>query len=248
MTRVGAEINGTAGRHRALAGLAALTAWAALTGCGPAEAGPSGAAGPDVNSPAAAPAPSGTPAAAPEPTGTPPAAGPPEEQLALAMLPDAATLPGWAAPLPPSAASPDGEHSPMFERTYREAEGWCEGMRATALVNRVKRPEARISFFVISYRDEKSAEAAYERAWKVQRTAAGPTPAPARLGRTGDRLDAVRGEGRPGWDSTAVQIRAGRALLQISAEADPKTPLSDRQMTELAAHFAERARRAQGLR
>ncbi|MER5930657.1 hypothetical protein [Streptomyces sp. NPDC002054] len=136
----------------------------------------------------------------------------------------------------------------VFESLCEEGEEWCADARTTGL-DHYGKADAMCAFFVITYRDEKSAAAAYDGAWQRQNLAGLADRTPVRLGNTGGRQDAERGTQKPKGQRVSVQIQIGRALLQINLETLPDaTPLSDGEVAELAARFAERARKAQGLR
>ncbi|MFE5238864.1 MULTISPECIES: hypothetical protein [unclassified Streptomyces] len=159
------------------------------------------------------------------------------------VLPDEGALPDWKFSEDPSAA-------PMSEAARKnfcpstEGEG-CEDSSFFGSVSFQRDDEnARARFWMVAYKDEKAAEAAYDVLWKNTARTAGRDEAD--LGSVGARSDAVAGPvGYDGAYGVTGQIRVGTALLWVASDARSEKALDKDLVKDLAALFSDRAQQAQ---
>ncbi|WP_329038970.1 hypothetical protein OHT61_15770 [Streptomyces sp. NBC_00178] len=159
------------------------------------------------------------------------------------VLPDEDALPGWGITKKPSAAAMD-EVGPGAVCLSAKNEG-CEDSAFLGSVSFQRDDEnARASFWMVAYKDEKATEAAYDVLWKQTARTAGKDEAD--LGSPGAERDAAAGPmGYDGAYAVTGQIRVGTALLWVSSDARSEKALDRDLVKDLAALFSDRAQQAQ---
>ncbi|WP_327116946.1 hypothetical protein OG206_17155 [Streptomyces sp. NBC_01341] len=159
------------------------------------------------------------------------------------VLPDESALPGWNVSEKPSAAAM-GEAGRRAICLSAEGEG-CEDSAFLGSVSLLRDDEsASTRFWLVAYKDEKAAEAAYDVLWTQTSRNAGRDEAD--LGAVGAERDAVAGpSGYDGAYAVTGQIRVGTALLWVSSDARSEKALDEDLVKDLAALFSDRAQQAQ---
>ncbi|MGW2710934.1 hypothetical protein ACWC4J_18380 [Streptomyces sp. NPDC001356] len=167
---------------------------------------------------------------------------------AEAVLPDAASLPGWTASAEPVACSLKKAKALGVGRCYGGArQDSCAQVRFFGSSAFHQRGKPEISFIVQTYRDDASARAAYGtvwQAWKHQVPAARAVPA----GELGDQRDGVMGRDASmaeGSKGALIQVRVGSVIMLSMATAGPQVDMADSFLSRFAGVFAQRATQAQ---
>lgn len=165
-----------------------------------------------------------------------------DEAQVASVLPDGDALPGWKR-------SEKASTSPMNDlmRSTLCANKGNKGCEESEFMGTVafknEKEKAGAYFWMIAYKDEKAAEAAYGTLWKSTARTAGPKKAD--IGQVGTRRDARLGALYGDALRVTGQIRVGTAVLWMNSDALRKGE-PDKDLTkDLAALFAERAQQAQ---
>ncbi|OKI32887.1 hypothetical protein A6A29_20790 [Streptomyces sp. TSRI0281] len=160
-----------------------------------------------------------------------------------ALLPDKAAMPGWKR-------RENASTSPMnalAKRTLCPVKGnaGCENSSYMGSVSFEREDrDAAVRFWLVAYKDEKAADAAYEVLWK--HTARTNGREKADLGTLGDERDARSGpEGYGGAHSLTGQLRVGTTVLWAATDAPSEDTFDKDLAKDLAALFAERSQQAQ---
>ncbi|MFE9854963.1 hypothetical protein [Streptomyces sp. NPDC005780] len=167
-----------------------------------------------------------------------------------AVLPDAKAMPGWRTQLEPDAQEPVPEYPPTVCLTKDKAKRAtaCGKITSYGVAAYVRKPDVTsLNYWVLAYPDEKTADAAYDAIVEYyggDRVGVGAVPVD--IGEPGDEREANRAEmGTMGGPATITQLRVGTAVLGISTGNQGKEAVSDQEVKEFAAMFAERAQQAQ---
>ncbi|WP_406094945.1 hypothetical protein [Streptomyces sp. NBC_01013] len=166
------------------------------------------------------------------------------------VLPDAKAVPGWRSVMTPDAQEPNPEFPPSVCLSVNKKK------RATACAHitywgasaYARKPDGTsLNFWTLAYEDEKSADAAYDALAEYyggDRVGVGAVPVD--VGEPGEEHVANRaGTGTMGGPATITQIRVGTTVLGISTGTQGRKAVSDQEVTDFAAMFAERAQQAQ---
>lgn len=166
------------------------------------------------------------------------------------VLPDAKAMPGWRTQLEPDAQEPVPEYPPTVclttDKTKRATA--CGKITYYGVAAYVRKPDVTsLNYWVLAYPDEKTADTAYDAIvayYGGDRVGVGAVPVD--IGEPGDEREANRaGMGTMGGPATITQLRVGTTVLGISTGNQGKEAVSDQEVKEFAAVFAERARQAQ---
>jgi len=166
------------------------------------------------------------------------------------VLPDAKAVPGWRSVLAPDAQEPNPEFPPQVCLTVdrKKRETACGDVTYWGVSAYARKPDGTsLNFWTLAYKDEKSADAAYDALAEYyggDRVGVGAVP--VEIGDPGDEHVANRAEmGTMGGPATITQLRVGTTVLGISTGTQGKKALSDQEAKDFAAMFAERAQQAQ---
>ncbi|WP_328895026.1 hypothetical protein [Streptomyces sp. NBC_00236] len=167
-----------------------------------------------------------------------------------AVLPDAKAMPGWRTQLEPDAQEPVREYPPTVCLTKDKAKRAtaCGKITYYGVAAYVRKPDVTsLNYWVLAYPDEKTADTAYDAIVEYyggDRVGVGAVPVD--IGEPGDEREANRaGMGTMGGPATITQLRVGTTVLGISTGTQGKKAVSDQEVKEFAAVFAERAQQAQ---
>ncbi|MFF3323386.1 hypothetical protein [Streptomyces sp. NPDC002889] len=181
------------------------------------------------------------------------------EQQARSVLPDAAAMPGRRARVRPVVERMDGESGKSIcPETHRKG---CDGGRFHGVATFVEpSTNTQLDFWLIAYRDERSAENAYDTLWDWFGRGVGIQPERVSIGAVGQERTARRGvPGTEGSPTAVAQIRVGATVLWLStANSGPSgtgtaggraakstTAAADERLKALAGLFAGRAQQAE---
>lgn len=160
-----------------------------------------------------------------------------------ALLPDTAAMPGWKR-RENASTSPMND---LAKRTLCPVKGnaGCENSSYMGSVSfERENRDAAVRFWLVAYKDEKAADAAYEVLWK--QTARTNGREKADLGPLGDERDARSGpQGYGGAYSLTGQLRVGTTVLWAATDAPSEDTFDKDLSKDLAALFAERSQQAQ---
>jgi hypothetical protein len=173
------------------------------------------------------------------------AAAPLSELQTKAVVPDAKAMPGWKVTSPPDAYSMEKARSTEPDLCPKVLRKGCEGVRfvGSSEFSGTKKP--LVAFTALAYRNEATAEAAYEVFWNSYRKSLAK-PKKLDVGNLGDRHDAIFGVGGYEGEETALaQIRVGTVLISLTTGVGQSTRLDHTLVKELAAALTDRAREAQ---
>ncbi|WP_406452094.1 hypothetical protein OG782_17780 [Streptomyces sp. NBC_00876] len=166
------------------------------------------------------------------------------------VLPDAKAMPGWRTQLKPDAQEPVPDYPPTVclavDRKKRATA--CGGITYWGVSAYVRKPDATsLNFWTLAYKDEKTADAAYDALAEYyggDRVGVGAVP--VEIGEPGaERVSNRAGTGTMGGPATITQIRVGTTVLGVSTGNQGRKTVSDQEVKDLAAMFAERAQQAQ---
>ncbi|MGW8889834.1 hypothetical protein [Streptomyces sp. NPDC055749] len=165
-----------------------------------------------------------------------------DEAQVASVLPDEGSMPGWKH-TEKAATSPMNDLMRSNLCANKGNKGCEESLFMGTVSFRNEKEKAGARFWMIAYKDEKAAEAAYDTLWKHTARTTGPKKAD--LGQPGAQRDARLGTQYGGALSVTGQIRVGTAVLWMGSDAlSEEAP--DKELTkDLAALFSERAQRAQ---
>nr|WSW68181.1 hypothetical protein OG461_19355 [Streptomyces sp. NBC_00995] len=166
------------------------------------------------------------------------------------VLPDQKAMPGWRTQLEPDAQEPVPEYPPTVCLTTdrKKRATTCGEITYYGVAAYVRKPDVTsLNYWVLAYPDENTADAAYDAIAEYyggDRVGVGAVPVD--IGEPGDEREANRaGMGTMGGPATITQLRVGTTVLGISTGTQGKQAVSDQEVKEFAAVFAERARQAQ---
>ncbi|MFI6962035.1 hypothetical protein [Streptomyces sp. NPDC050255] len=166
------------------------------------------------------------------------------------VLPDAKAVPGWWSVLTPDAQEPNPEFPPSvcLSVNKKKRATACDHITYWGASAYARKPDGTsLNFWTLAYKDEKSADAAYDALAEYyggDRVGVGAVPVD--IGEPGDEREANRAEmGTMGGPATITQLRVGTTVLGISTGNQGKEAVSDQEVKEFAAVFAERAQQAQ---
>ncbi|WP_328911166.1 hypothetical protein OG230_17505 [Streptomyces sp. NBC_00234] len=165
-----------------------------------------------------------------------------DEAQVASVLPDQDAMPGWKRS-EKAATSPMNDLMRSNLCANKGNKGCEESLFMGTVSFRNEKEKAGARFWMIAYKDEKAAEAAYDTLWKNTSRTTGPKKAD--LGQVGAERDARLGTQYGAGLSVTGQIRVGTAVLWLGSDAlSEEAP--DQELTEdLAALFSERAQQAQ---
>ncbi|MFI6899164.1 hypothetical protein ACIBM4_34145 [Streptomyces sp. NPDC050256] len=166
------------------------------------------------------------------------------------VLPDAKAVPGWRSVLTPDAQEPNPEFPPSvcLSVNKKKRATACDHITYWGASAYARKPDGTsLNFWTLAYKDEKSADAAYDALAEYyggDRVGVGAVPVD--IGEPGDEREANRAEmGTMGGPATITQLRVGTTVLGISTGNQGKEAVSDQEVKEFAAVFAERAQQVQ---
>ncbi|MGW0958234.1 hypothetical protein ACWD4K_04130 [Streptomyces gelaticus] len=166
------------------------------------------------------------------------------------VLPDAKAVPGWRNYMKPEAQKPVPDYPPPLcvARTKKQRKAACDPITSWGTSSFVHKADATtLNFWTLAYKDEKTADAAYDvlAEW-YGGDRVGVNAEPVDLGTPGAEREANRAPvGTMGGPATIVQIRVGTTVLGISTGTQGKSAVPDKEVKAFAAMFAERAQQAQ---
>ncbi|MCX4675904.1 hypothetical protein OG413_11405 [Streptomyces sp. NBC_01433] len=160
-----------------------------------------------------------------------------------AMLPDKAAMPGWKRG-ENASASPMNDLAKSAICPVKGRAG-CENSSYMGSVSFEREDrDASVRFWLVAYKDEKAADAAYEVLWKHTARTNGRDKAD--LGTLGDERDARSGpQGYGGAYGLTGQLRVGTTVLWAATDAPSKATFDKDLAKDLAALFAKRSQQAQ---
>ncbi|MCM2413022.1 hypothetical protein [Streptomyces sp. RKAG290] len=166
------------------------------------------------------------------------------------VLPDAKAVPGWQNLTKPQAQERNPQFPPPVCLTAAKDKHRTACDRITFWgVSAFTRKSDRtaLNFWTLAYKDEKSADAAYDAlAGYYGGDRVGIGAVPVKIGDPGDEHLANRARtGTMGGPATLTQIRSGTTVLGVSTGTEGTSALSDQQVKDIAAMFTERAKQAQ---
>ncbi|MGW2083956.1 hypothetical protein [Streptomyces sp. NPDC001880] len=166
------------------------------------------------------------------------------------VLPDAKAVPGWRNYMKPEAQKPVPEYPPSVcvARTKEQREKACDPITSWGTSAFVRKADmTTLNFWTLAYKDEKTADAAYDilaEWYGGDRVGRGAEQVD--LGGAGAEREAHRAAvGTMGGPATIAQIRVGTTVLGISTGTQGKSAVPDKEVKAFAAMFAERAQQAQ---
>ncbi|WP_326737321.1 hypothetical protein [Streptomyces sp. NBC_01022] len=166
------------------------------------------------------------------------------------VLPDAKAVPGWRSVLTPDAQEPNPEFPPSvcLSVNKKKRATACDHITYWGASAYAHKPDGTsLNFWTLAYKDEKSADAAYDALAEYyggDRVGVGAVPVD--IGDPGSEHVANRAEmGTMGGPATITQLRVGTTVLGISTGTQGKKTVSDQEAKDFAAMFAERAQQAQ---
>ncbi|THA76537.1 hypothetical protein E6R60_13150 [Streptomyces sp. A0642] len=166
------------------------------------------------------------------------------------VLPDAKAVPGWRTVMTPDAQEPNPEFPPSvcLAVDEKKRETACGDVAYWGASAYARKPDGTsLNFWTLAYKDEKSADAAYDvlaEHYGGDRVGVGAVA--VGIGEPGDEREAHRAEmGTMGGPATITQVRVGTTVLGISTGTQGKKAVSDQEAKDFAAMFAERAQQAQ---
>ncbi|MEU9088791.1 hypothetical protein [Streptomyces sp. NPDC048428] len=166
------------------------------------------------------------------------------------VLPDAKAVPGWRSVMPPEAQEPIPEFPPSvcLSVSKKKRATACDHITFWGASAYARKPDGTsLNFWTLAYKDEKAADAAYDALAEYyggDRVGVGAVPVD--VGDPGEEHVANRaGMGTMGGPATIAQIRVGTTVLGISTGTQGEKAVSDQEVTDFAAMFAERAQQAQ---
>ncbi|ROQ67703.1 hypothetical protein EDD93_2148 [Streptomyces sp. 840.1] len=166
------------------------------------------------------------------------------------VLPDAKALPGWRTVMKPEAQKPVAEYPPpvcqVVDKKKRQAT--CGEITFWGVSSFVRKPDVTsLNFWALAYKDEKTADAAYDALnayYGGDRVGVGAKP--VGIGEPGAEREANRAAtGTMGGPATVTQLRVGTLVLGISTGTQGKASVPDGEVKALAAMLADRAQQAQ---
>ncbi|MFF1922273.1 hypothetical protein ACFVW8_17100 [Streptomyces sp. NPDC058221] len=166
------------------------------------------------------------------------------------VMPDAKAVPGWRSVLEPSALPRNPEVPPpvCLTKSKKKHAATCDRITFWGVSGYARTSDAAsLNFWALAYKDEKTADAAYDALAEYyggDRVGVGAVPVP--IGEPGQDRTANRAEvGSMGGPGTITQIRVGTTVLGFGTGSQGRKALPDEQVEALAAMFAERAQQAQ---
>ncbi|MFJ2585851.1 hypothetical protein [Streptomyces sp. NPDC087538] len=172
------------------------------------------------------------------------------KKQATSVLPNAKAVPGWRMYMKPDAQEPVPEYPPStcVARTKEQRKTACDPVTfwgASAFSR--KSDKTTLNFWVLAYKDEKTADAAYDvlAEW-YGGDRVGQNAEKVEIGDPGAEHVANRAAvGTMAGPGTITQIRVGTTVLGISTGTTGKAAVPDKEVEAFAAMFAERAQQAQ---
>ncbi|MFJ8391342.1 hypothetical protein [Streptomyces sp. NPDC094144] len=168
----------------------------------------------------------------------------------LSVLPDAKALPGWRTVAEPDAQKPVAEYPPPVCQVpdKKKRQATCGEITFWGVSSFVRKPDVTsLNFWTLGYKDEKTADAAYDALnayYGGDRVGVGAKP--VEIGEPGAEREANRaGTGTMGGPATITQLRVGTLVLGISTGTQGKSAVPDAEVKALAAMVADRAQQAQ---
>ncbi|MEU6668217.1 hypothetical protein [Streptomyces sp. NPDC046727] len=167
---------------------------------------------------------------------------------ARAVLPDAASVPGWQNTVEPVVFSLKKEKAMGFGRCFKEgAQDSCAQVRFIGASGLYRQKKPSVDFIVQTYRDEATAKSAYGTVWKIWKQQI-LQPKATSAGQLGDQRSAVVGLGpsaAEGSKTLMILVRVGSVITLSMATSAPQVDMTDSFLTQFADAFAKRAEEAQ---
>lgn len=165
-----------------------------------------------------------------------------------AVLPDAASVPGWEATVEPVAYPLEKATRLGLARCFKDAEqDSCSRVRFIGGSGFHQQRKPVVSFIVQTYRDPATARAAYGTVWKMWKRWIPASKAMA-VGELGDQRNAVVGPGASavkGSKGLMILVREGSVIMLSMADSGKYVDMPDSFLTRFADVFAQRAEEAQ---
>ncbi|MFF3390868.1 hypothetical protein ACFYW1_08045 [Streptomyces sp. NPDC002669] len=173
-----------------------------------------------------------------------------DRKQVASVLPDAKAVPGWRMYVKPDAQKPVAGFPPSvcMAATKKKRKTACDTVTSWGASAFVRQPDVTtLNFWVLAYKDEETADAAYDvliEWYGGDRVGRGARKVD--LGDIGDDREANRAAvGTMGGPATIAQVRVGTTVLGISTGTQGRTAVPDEQVEAFAAVIAERAKQAQ---
>ncbi|MER6104411.1 hypothetical protein ABT115_19310 [Streptomyces sp. NPDC001832] len=162
-----------------------------------------------------------------------------------AALPGGAAMPGWTVSEEPEAIPMNSMHKQLV--CPNEGNKGCEDARFYGLSTFHRDDKNANAYFqMAAYKDEQTAETAYEALWKINSRGPGPKAKNLDLGALGEesnaRVGTVDFRGEPG---AVAQVRVGTTLLWVQVTGTRKGDIDDALVKDMASLFSVRAEQAQ---
>ncbi|MFF5535362.1 hypothetical protein ACFY71_23230 [Streptomyces cinerochromogenes] len=165
-----------------------------------------------------------------------------------AVLPDAASVPGWKTTIEPVAYPLEKAKGLGLARCFQEAEqDSCSRVRFIGASGFHQQKKPVVSFMVQTYRDPATARAAYATVWKTWKRWV-PAPKAMAVGQLGDQRNALVGLGSSavkGTKGLMILVREGSVIMLSMAESGTHVDMADSFLTRFAEVFTQRAEEAQ---
>ncbi|MFF4080137.1 hypothetical protein ACFYZN_12090 [Streptomyces sp. NPDC001777] len=173
-----------------------------------------------------------------------------DRKQVASVLPDAKAVPGWRMYVKPDAQKPVAGFPPSvcMAATKKKRKTACDTVTSWGASAFVRQPDVTtLNFWVLAYKDEETADAAYDvliEWYGGDRVGRGARKVD--LGDIGEDREANRAAvGTMGGPATIAQVRVGTTVLGISTGTQGRTAVPDEQVKAFAAVIAERAKQAQ---
>ncbi|MFJ2894130.1 hypothetical protein ACIO87_04500 [Streptomyces sp. NPDC087218] len=173
-----------------------------------------------------------------------------DRKQVASVLPDAKAVPGWRMYVKPDAQKPVAGFPPSvcMAATKKKRKTACDTVTSWGASAFVRQPDVTtLNFWVLAYKDEETADAAYDvliEWYGGDRVGRGARKVD--LGDIGEDREANRAAvGTMGGPATIAQVRVGTTVLGISTGTQGRTAVPDEQVEAFAAVIAERAKQAQ---
>ncbi|MEU2668784.1 hypothetical protein ABZ622_07900 [Streptomyces sp. NPDC007164] len=166
------------------------------------------------------------------------------------VLPDAKAVPSWRNYVKPEAQKPVPDYPPpvCVARTKEQRDTACTPVTSWGASAFVRKADATtLNFWTLAYKDEETADAAYDVLIKwYGGDRVGQNAEKVDIGSPGAEREANRAAvGTMAGPATIAQIRVGTTVLGISTGTSGKAVVPDKEVKAFAAMFAERAQQAQ---
>ncbi|MEU2129117.1 hypothetical protein [Streptomyces sp. NPDC018352] len=172
------------------------------------------------------------------------------KKQAASVLPDAKAVPGWRMYMEPDAQEPVPGYPPStcVARTKEQRKTACDPVTFWGASAFSRKSDATtLNFWVLAYKDEKTADAAYDvLAQWYGGDRVGQNAEKVEIGDPGAEHVANRAAvGTMAGPATITQIRVGTTVLGISTGTTGKAAVPDKEIEAFAAMFSQRAQQAQ---